>query len=142
MTNEEKKAIVRRFFEAFEANDHTTIKEVTAPDLTAYLPGAPGPQNREGMLQGISDFSAAFSDRRLITHELIAEGRKVAARTSMTATHTGDYQGQPPTGRQIVINGLSIEHIEEGKIVERWLAYDLMDLMQQLGLVPPPQSEG
>ena len=138
MTIIQNKEIVRRFFEAFDANDHAALKEVTAPDLVAHLPGAPGPQNREGMLQGISAFNAAFSDRKLTIHDLIAEGEKVSARTSVTATHTGDYMGQPRTGKQIVIKALTIERIKDGKIVERWFNYDRMDLMQQLGLVPPP----
>ncbi len=138
MTLVQNKEIVRRFFEAFEANDQATLNQVTAPDLVAHLPGAPGPQNREGMLHGISAFSKAFSDRNLTIHDLIAEGDRVSARTSMTATHTGDYFGQAATGKHIVIKALTIEHIQDDMIVERWFNYDRMDLMQQLGLVPPP----
>lgn len=140
MTLEQNKAIVRRFFEAFEADDHTALKEVTAPDLVAHLAGAPGPLNREGMLQGISAFSTAFSDRKSTIHDLIAEGDKVAAHTSMTAIHTGNYMGQPATGKQVVIDAFTIEYIKDGKIVERWFNHDQMDLMQQLGLVPPPSQ--
>ncbi|HLF74778.1 MAG TPA: ester cyclase [Anaerolineales bacterium] len=140
MTTEQNKAIVRRFFEAFKADDQAALKEVLAPDVVAHLPGAPGPQNREAMLQGVSMFNAAFSDRSFTIDDLIAEGDRVATRTTMRAVHSGDYQGQPPTGKQIVVSGLTIERIQDGKIVERWFIHDRMDLMQQLGLVPPPQA--
>jgi steroid delta-isomerase-like uncharacterized protein len=142
MTYEQNKAIVRRFFKAFETNDHTSLKEVTAPDLVVHSVGAPGPLNREEMLQGISAFNAAFTERNSAVHDIIAEGDKVASRSSMTAVHSGDYFGQPPTGKQIVIKAFTIERIKDGKIVERWFNYDRMDLMQQLGLVPPPQAAG
>ena len=138
MTSERNKAIVRRFFEAFKANDQTALKEVLAPDVVAHLPGMPGPQNRETMLQGVRIFNAAFSDRDFTIDELIAEGDRVATRTTMRAAHTGEYQGQPSTGKQIVMSGFTIERIQDGKIVERWFTYDRLDLMQQLGLVPSP----
>jgi steroid delta-isomerase-like uncharacterized protein len=140
MTTEQNKAIVRRFFEAFKADDQAALKEVFAPDVVAHLPGVPGPQNRETMLQGVSMFNAAFSDRNFTIDDLIAEGDRVATRTTMRAVHSGGYQGQPPTGKQIVVSGLTIERIQDGKIVERWFIHDRMDLMQQLGIVPPPQA--
>jgi steroid delta-isomerase-like uncharacterized protein len=102
------------------------------------MPGSAEPVGREMMLQGISAFNAAFSDRRFTIDDLIAEGDRVATRTTMRATHSGDYQGHPATGRRIEMSGISIERIEDGKIVERWLKYDLMELMRQLGVVPPP----
>ena len=53
MTSEQNKAIVRRFWAAFETNDQAALEELLAPDVVGHLPGAPGPQNREAMLQGI-----------------------------------------------------------------------------------------
>lgn len=138
MSLEQNKSIVRRFFEAYAANNQDALEEVLAPDLVAHLPGAPGPQDRDAVLQGISLFNAAFGDRNFTIDELIAEGDRVATRTTMRAKHTGDYQGQPATGRQIEMSALAIERIEDGKIVERWLSYDRMEMMQQMGLVPPP----
>jgi ketosteroid isomerase-like protein len=50
MSNEQNKAIVRRFWKVFEANDQAALEEVLAPDLVAQSPSAPGPQNREMQL--------------------------------------------------------------------------------------------
>ena len=38
MTSEQNKAIVRRFYQAFEREDVPTLKEVLSPDLLAYNP--------------------------------------------------------------------------------------------------------
>lgn len=142
MTGEQNKAPARRFFEAFEANDQTALQEVLGSDLVAYSHGAPGPQSRESLLQGISMWNAAFSDQHFTIEDLITEGDKIATRTTLRAVHTGDFQGLPPTGKQIAIGGHTVERIKDGRIVERWVLIDERGLMQQLGLVPPPQTAG
>ena len=141
MSTEQNKAIVRRFFEAFEANDQAALKDVLATDLVAYSHGAPGPQNREVHLQGISMWNAAFNETHFIIEEQIAEGDKVATRLTMRSVHSGgEFQGLPPTGKQIAISGTTIERIKDGKIAERRVNSDFLDMMQQLGLIPPPQT--
>lgn len=54
MSNEQNKTVVRRFWQAYEANDQAVLDAVLAPDLVARTPGSPEPQNRERHLQGIS----------------------------------------------------------------------------------------
>ena len=140
MAAEENKALVRHFYEAFGANDQATLNEVLAPDLVAYSHGAPGPQSREVHLQGVRMWNAAFGDTRFTIHEQIAEGDKVAPRVSMRSVHNrGDFQGLPPTGKEVTTDSVTIERISDGKIVERRGVHDWLGLMQQLGLLPPPQ---
>jgi steroid delta-isomerase-like uncharacterized protein len=143
MSNEEKKALVRQFFKAFEANDEATLKDILAPDLVAYSHGGPGPQNRETHLEGIEMWNRAFDDTRFTIEEQIAEGDQVATRTTLRAAHTkGPWQGQPPTGKEIAVSGISFARVKDGKIVERRVAGDWLGIMQQLGLVPPPGQDG
>jgi predicted ester cyclase len=67
----------------------------------------------------------------------IAEGDKVVTRVTIRGTHQGEIdEFGPPTGRQIVVKGITISRIEGGKIVEDWDSYDNLSVMQQLGLVP------
>ncbi len=139
-TTEQNKAVVRRFFAAFEADDQAALTEVLAPDLVAYSPGGPGPQSREVHLQGIRMWNAAFGDTHFTIHEQIGEGDKVATRVSMRSVHSrGDFQGLPPTGKEVTTDSVTIERIRDGKIVERRVVHDWLGLMQQLGLLPPPQ---
>jgi predicted ester cyclase len=141
MSTERNKAIVRRFYEAFEANDESALKEVLTPNLAAYSHGGPGPQNREAHVQGIRMWNAAFDETHFTIEEQVAEGDKVATRVTMRSVHNrGDFQGLPPTGKPIAMTGISIEHIKDGKIVERRVNSDMLGVMQQLGLLPPPQA--
>ncbi len=139
MTTEENKAIVRRYVEAHAANDQAALKEVLAPDPVAHRASSTDSLNREALLQGISMFSAAFSDRQFTMEDQIAEGDKVMTRYTWRGTHSGDFQGLPPTGKQVAISAFFVQRIQEGKIVEFWHLFDQLALMQQLGLVPPPQ---
>ena len=136
----QNKAIVRRFFEAFSANDQSTMKEVLASDLVAYTHGDPNPASRDSMLQTINDWNAAFETHFTI-EEQIAEGNKVATHLTTRAIHNGgEYMGLPPTGKQAEVSGISIERIKDGKIVERQVSSDWHGMMQQLGLIPSPQT--
>ena len=140
MTTEQNKAIAHRFFEALGANDQAALNELLVPDFVAHHSGTLGPLNRAALLQGISMISAAFSDNHYTIEDQIAEGDRVTTRVTWQATHTGDFQGYPPTGKQIEVGGIAIERHKDGKIVERWLNYDQLGVMQQLGLIPPPQA--
>ncbi|MGH2544906.1 MAG: ester cyclase [Ardenticatenaceae bacterium] len=139
MTIEENKAIARRFFKALGANDQAALNELLAPDFVAHK-ATPDPLNREALLQGINMMSAAFRDNHYTIEDQIAEGDRVVTRVTWQATHTGDFQGHPPTHKQVEVSGIAIERHKDGKIVERWLNYDELGVMQQLGLIPPPEA--
>jgi predicted ester cyclase len=141
MTTEQNKALVRRFYEAFGANDQAVCAELLAPDLVAYSHGAPGPQNRATHLQGIRMWNTAFRDTHFTIEEQIAEGDKVATRVILRAIHSGgEFQGLPPTGKQIELSGTSIEQIKDGKILKRHVDSDFLGMMRQLGLISSPQA--
>lgn len=67
---------------------------------------------------------------------MIAEGDKVMIRTTITGTHTGEYWGIAPTGKQISITEMACVRIKDGKIVEEWGVPDMFNLMQQIGAIP------
>jgi steroid delta-isomerase-like uncharacterized protein len=140
--SEEKKAVVRRFYEAFGARDVESLEAVLAPDLVAYTHGQPGGQNKEEQLQTIAMWNDSF-ETRFDVEEQIAEGDKVVTRVTMHAVHNGDpFMGVPPSGKEIVTGGVSIERIRDGRIAHRRVQSDWLGMMQQLGLVPPPQPAG
>ena len=62
----------------------------------------------------------AFPDICMEIDDLFAEGNKVGCRFTVTGTHSGIYQGIPPTGNKISIQGINIFQIDDGKIVEIW----------------------
>jgi steroid delta-isomerase-like uncharacterized protein len=83
-------------------------------------------------------YLAAFPDFRVTTHNIIAEGDKVAVRWTVNGTHLGELMGIPPTGRPVMFTGMTIHRLADGKIVENWWAYDALGMIQQITAPPEP----
>jgi hypothetical protein len=65
----------------------------------------------------------------------IVSGDRVVTSGTFIATHLGEFQGLPPTGKQIRLSIMHIDRVENGKIVEHWGQGDALGLMQQLGII-------
>ena len=140
MSTEQNKAIARRFIE--EASKNTALfDELLAPNYVLYFSAAPEPiRGIEAAKQLNAVYRNAFPDFVTSVEQMVAEGDKVVVRWSVHGTHTGDFQGIPPTGKHGMASGIDIVRIEGGQIVEDWGVFDSLGLLQQLGAVPPPGS--
>jgi predicted ester cyclase len=78
----------------------------------------------------------AFPDIHFTVEDLIAEDDKVVVRVTFRGTHQGIFMGIAPTGRQVTGIGVELARLADGKIVEEgWHCYDLLHLLEQLGVV-------
>ena len=48
--------------------------------------------------------------------------------------------GIKPTGKKITIKGIIISRFENGKVVEEWEEANGVNILQQLGVLPPPKN--
>lgn len=134
MSTEQNKTLMRRFLSAVADSDQAVFRELLAEDVVAHLPQ--GNVDRNAYIIHNSVFANAFSDANIDIHDLIAEDNKVVARVTWSGNHTGDYRGIPPSGKRIEISAFIVERFRDGKSVEHWGLFDVMTMMQQLGLVP------
>ena len=86
----------------------------------------------EGMRIDISGYRTAFPDFRMTTEDLVADGDRVARRFRLEGTHAGDFMGIPPSGRHVALGGIAIHRFAEGRLIETWLSYDCLGLLDQL----------
>ena len=70
------------------------------------------------------DFRTSFSDTKAEILLQIAEGDLVATRWQLTATHTGDFLGRAPSGKQASWTGVHTDRFAGGKIAESWVDWD------------------
>ena len=54
---------------------------------------------------------------------------------NFTETHTGVFQGRPPTNKTVNTRSAGLCKIENEKIVEHWDVVDRLDLLQQTGAI-------
>jgi steroid delta-isomerase-like uncharacterized protein len=140
----QNKAVAMRFFEAFNARDLDAFDEILAPDAVDHDPQNPFREMRgpEGAKRNAQMYHAAFSDGRFEVHEQLAEGDCVVTRWTAKGTNDGELMGMSPTGKSVEIDGIGIDRIADGKVVESWGCWDTLGMMQQLGVVPEAQPAG
>lgn len=131
MSIEQNKNIMVRFT---ATSDSSELMELLHPNFVYNQPN--GTQNREAFLQHMNYFNTAFSDTFFSVEGQIAEDDMVVTHGTWGGTHSGQFQGLPPTGKQIAINAVLIDRLIDGKIIEHRGLFDMLSMMQQLELVP------
>ncbi len=133
----EAKEIARRVIEeVFNEGRLEAADELFDAGVVAHDPAQPAPTaGVQGVKDVVAAYRAAFPDLRVIVDEQVAESATVATRWTARGTHTGDFMGIPPTGREATVTGMTIDHIASGKIVESWSNWDALGLLKQLGVV-------
>jgi predicted ester cyclase len=86
----------------------------------------------EALKQVARDLFRAFPDYHVTINDMVVEGNKVAVYWTGRGTHQGEWQGIAPTGRQISVDGVDIEYLSDGKIVNEEGIIDMMSMMRQL----------
>jgi len=134
VSEEENKALVRRFFNAQTEGNLEAMKEMMAPDFVDHslLPG----QNpdRDGYLQGVAEESATFSITSFTIEDQIARDDKVVTRCRSRSRHDRrEFMGVAPTGREIEVTGIYIHRLAGGKIIGEWSeGSGILELMEGL----------
>jgi steroid delta-isomerase-like uncharacterized protein len=135
MTDVNKDVVARFYEQLWNRGNLDAADELVATDYVRHdlRPGEapPGPNGQKAVA---AKFRAAFPDVHLELEALVAEGDLVAARWSMTGTHTGAWGDVSPTGRSVRFCGVNFFRIADGKIAEIWNLRDDLGLREQLGV--------
>lgn len=135
MPIEDNKALVLQFYQAFDDRKMEQALVLLAPNFVAHLAGMPEPLSGEEFKQFGMSFYSAFSQGHHVFDQVIATEDTVVTCGTFTASHLGEFQGLPPTGKQISLSIMHIDKVQDEKIVEHWGQGDALGLMQQLGIV-------
>lgn len=130
MSEEQNKAMVRRFFEeVWNQGKDDVVDEIFAPTLIFNGQSI----TREALKRAFAGRRAAFSDIHVTVEDQVAEGEKVSTRRTWRATHRGPYRGVAPTGKQVTWTQISVVRFSQGRVVEDWAVGDELSILQQLG---------
>jgi steroid delta-isomerase-like uncharacterized protein len=141
MTAEENKAIALRFAQIWGQAPLEIIDELASPDLMVSYPLMLAPAHGSAAFKDfIRGLRVGVPDVELEVHEAIAEGDKVASSWTMRGTHSGELNGIPPTGKTVVLKGMSISRLVNGKVVEEYGQEDALGFLQRLGVIPMPEA--
>jgi steroid delta-isomerase-like uncharacterized protein len=82
-------------------------------------------------------FFAAFPDLTATMDDLVIAGDRVVGRFTYRGTHRGSFYGIPPTGQPIQMRSIDIWRVADSEFAEHWDELNLLELFQQLGVIPP-----
>ena len=134
--SEQNKTLVRRVIEeVYNQGNLAVVDELAAGDLLIHMTSQEI-RGREGAKQYVAALRAGFPDLQITIEDQIAEGDRVVTRWTACGTHMGQFQGIPPTGKEVRVVGTDIDRIADGKTVECWSHVDELGMMQQLGAIP------
>ena len=148
MTAQDTEVFVRSLYELY--NSHQSDPGWLEKGMAAYAADStltnvplgvtlPGP---EGFKQLMLFFAGAFPDSRVeITHVLATEEQAVVEFTGR-GTNTGPLHLPAgdilATGRRTELRICEVFQIRDGKIISQHSYYDMMTMLQQLGVIPAP----
>jgi steroid delta-isomerase-like uncharacterized protein len=133
---ENNKAVVSRFVEeVINQNRMDRADDLVVEDFVELDPLPGQRQGREGLKEVLGMMRAAFPDLHWVVEEMVAEGDTVASRFTWTGTHRGEFLGVPATGRSVVIKGMVMDQLADGKMSKSRILMDSLGMMQQLGVM-------
>ena len=135
---DDPKECVRRFYrEVWNRGNVAATNELAAPDCVRHDPSGPVPMEPSGFAAMASRWRAALPDLRLDIDVLLAEADLVAARWTISGTHTGPLGGIPASGKAVTFSGVNVFRIVSGRISEIWNHRDDLRFYQEIGALPP-----
>lgn len=135
MTAEENKSIARRYIEELQnAKDLSIIDELLTDDCVIHL-GSRYVDKEKYKKISESNYKL-FPDMHIEIKKQIAENNRVVTQWISSFTHTQKIMDKEPTYEQVLVVGTSIHKIIGNKIVEVWIYWDRLEMMEQLGATP------
>jgi steroid delta-isomerase-like uncharacterized protein len=130
-------AVVRRNTEEVQGKGNWRVfEELFADDFVDHTPQPGTTPDKDGVRVLYKRLRAAFPDFRPEIHWQVAAGDLVTTYKTYHGTHQGEFLGIPATGKTVSFYTVDAMRVVDGRITEHWGVATLLDLMQQLGVVP------
>ena len=128
------KAIIQRYFEAYNIKNEAIFDEIIAPDYidhgqSAYM-GSPG-KGVDGAKNDLKNSVDKLDDLSYVVEALIASPaypNLVGAYWKGSLTPKATFSDTQQTNKIISYRGVSIHRIQNGKMVETWHVFDGLPL--------------
>jgi len=124
--------------------DLSVVSEFIAPHSVHHELGDVPEDFRSGpsaMAQFLNLYLRAFPDLRLDFEDVLVDRDRVVTRWHLEGTQDGPLMGIAASGRRVSIEGIRIDRVENGKIVESWMQLDTLSLLEQIGALPKLRRE-
>jgi predicted ester cyclase len=133
MTTQEYIQLLNRYIDAiWVQKDLSQLNTFLSPNYIRHQSPTKPPLTRSDQALLLQNFQAAFPDAELTVEKIFAENGRIAFRSTLRATHQGQFLDLKPTGKQITVTLIDIIHIQNNQFVEQWGGPNMYDLLTQL----------
>jgi steroid delta-isomerase-like uncharacterized protein len=135
----DNKAIVRRLYgEVWNGRRLDVVNELISPSHALHDTNAEGSSiGPEAYKSQVARFLKAFPDLLFTIDDVVAEDEKLVVSWNISGTHKGEFMGIPATSKKVSVDGITINHVVDCKIMDSYVSWDALGMFQQLGVAPP-----
>jgi steroid delta-isomerase-like uncharacterized protein len=137
----EVKDTAAHFVTAFNAHDERGLLALHASDIKFNAPGFKATNAADATAYAVR-WLTGFPNGKMTVRTEIVSAPWVVQEVTMEGINTGPIEGPAgkvlPTNKKVVAHGVQVLRIENGKIAEARIYFDMLDQMTQLGLGPAP----
>lgn len=142
-TLDQNKQIARRYYEeCWNQGKADRLSQLVSRDCRIHDPVFP---NLVSGLDRLTDHLGmcrkAFPDLQFTIDDTIAERDEVVVHWTARGTQGGPFLGIPPTHKAASVSGTSIFRIQNQKISEQFIDWNLLTLLEQLGAATAPKVQ-
>jgi len=135
-----KGVYARMVEEVVNRGNFDVVDELFHPEYVDHAAPPNSPPGLAGVRAIFQMFRTGFPDVKFTIDQLVGEGNYVATLVHGEGTQTGQFLQFPPSGKHAIWRSVGFFRVENGKIREHWGIPDLLGLLIQIGIIPPPAA--
>jgi steroid delta-isomerase-like uncharacterized protein len=142
-SKQDNKQVVRRLIEeGWNQGKTNVVSELLANNCRFHDEVFPHlTSGADNLRRHIESCRVGFPDLKFSIDDTIAERDEVVVHWTARGTHKGSFLGMPATNKKAAVTGTSIYRLDGSKITESWANWNLMSMMEQLGIRNAPQEQ-
>jgi hypothetical protein len=128
---------VKGLQDVWASKDIAAIRSQYFHGANVYVPGGDIRYSHADMDRFVIGYLASMPDAKLTVHSAFINRNaeqplRIAARWSLSGTHTGWGHFGEPTGAPLYVMGLSHAHMTQGKVMNEWITFDEVSIWKQI----------
>lgn len=127
--------VVTEYLRVINEREFSTLSDLLAESFTFRSPTAGTVRGRGEFELYLREIVDGFSAFHVSVEEILADENLVMTESTVTGTHDGEFEGIPPTHRDVEFSEMATFVVERGTLREERAYYDYHEVLRQLGLI-------
>ncbi|MCU1403703.1 MAG: ester cyclase [Glaciihabitans sp.] len=130
----QSQALVEMYIEMLNSHNADLVDRFIAKDYVNH--NVVVADGREANRDFWRMFFVGLPDVAVTVEDVVVSGDRVVGRFVYRGTHCGELMGIPATGARVEMRSIDIWRVEGGLFAEHWDELNLMQVFQQVGVLP------